>query len=292
MDNSLDYVSLFINSPLFQRDPITVLSLIFITVCRLAPIVALAPFFGARVLPHPVKMTLCLCLLAMVLPRLMNNQMESLPFNAHVVFLAAKELFIGTVIGFFLGLPFLVVSGSGLLIDHQRGAASLMTNDPTIQNQSSPIGTLYNLSLIMIFFNIGGPFYVIDTIIESFEVLPPDKLLNPLFFNPSSLLEERIMKTLQDFVALMLKLAMPGLLVILMTDTFLGIINRLAPQVQITFLGMGLKSWLALFMVCIGWDAFVGEMGTQTLKFLEEFLKMIHEFGFGGVAPEVPTVGT
>ncbi len=270
----------------------TVLALIFITLCRIAPIISLAPFFGARILPHPVKVVFSICILAIVFPKLLNSPIDPLPFNATLILLALKELFLGTLMGFFLGLPFLVVSGSGVIIDHQRGAASLMVNDPTVQNQSSPIGTLYNLTLIMIFYGLDGPFYVIDTILSSFDIVPPDKFLSPTFFSPTSLLHEHIVKCMYAFVALMLKLAMPGLLVILMTDTFLGIINRLAPQVQITFLGMGLKSWLALLMVCIGWTAFINEMGTQTLQFLEEFLKVVREFGFGGIAPQPPAVGT
>jgi hypothetical protein len=36
-------------------------------------------------------------------------------------------------------------------------------------------------------------------------------------------------------------------------------------------------------MVCIGWTAFVEEMGTQTLKFFQEFLKLVQEFGYGGI---------
>ena len=114
----MDYVDIFVNSPLFKEAPITVLSLIFISLCRLAPVITLAPFFGARVLPHPVKMVLALCLLAMVLPKMLNSHIEPLPFDFRLILLAAKELFIGTVMGFFLGLPFLVVSGSGVIIDH------------------------------------------------------------------------------------------------------------------------------------------------------------------------------
>jgi type III secretory pathway component EscT len=159
-----------------------------------------------------------------------------------------------------------------------------MTNDPTIQNQSSPLGTLFNLILIMLFFLFDGPFYVIDTLLSSYDLVPPDKFLSPIFFLPASPLHERINATLQVFVELMIQFAMPGLLVILMTDTFLGIINRLAPQVQITFLGMGLKSWLALFIVCIGWSPFVDQMGKQIVVWLREFMRLVDELAIGQMA--------
>lgn len=277
----MDYADLFINSALMATTPATVISLIFLTVARIVPVIALAPFFGARVLPHPVKVVLSICLLTMVLPKLMMDVKEPIPFNATLVFLFAKELFIGFILGFFVSIPFFIVSSSGLIIDHQRGAASLMTNDPTIQNQSSPIGTLLNLVLICLFFTHGGPFLVIDTLLSSYDLVPPDKFLSSFFFLTESPLHVRIVDALQVFVEVMLKFAMPGLLVILMTDTFLGIINRLAPQVQITFLGMGLKSWLAIFIVCVGWSPLVDQMSKEIIVWLRQFMQLVQELAVG-----------
>jgi type III secretory pathway component EscT len=70
---------------------------------------------------------------------------------------------------------------------------------------------------------------------------------------------------------------MPAFLALLMTDTFLGIINRLAPQVQITFLGMGLKSWFAILIVCIGFTPFVSQLTKQVESWLIEFHEVVQE---------------
>jgi len=50
-----------------------------------------------------------------------------------------------------------------------------------------------------------------------------------------------------------IQLAAPSILAILMTEMFLGIANRLAPQVQIVFLGMSLKSLVGLAVLCAAW---------------------------------------
>lgn len=278
-------------SALFEKGGvIPILSLLILTLARLAPIVTLAPFFGSRVLPHPVKMVFSICLTLIVLPKILITSTEPLYFNATLILLFVKELFIGFIMGFFLGLPFLIVSSAGTFIDHQRGAASLMVTDPTIQAQTSPIGTLYNLVLIALFFAVDGPFFVIDAVLDSYQIVPPDKLLNPLFFAPQAILREKIVVALQVFAELALQLSAPALIAILMTDTFLGIINRLAPQVQITFLGMGLKSWLAILMVCVGWIVFTDVLRKQTIVWLREFLELIPAFGASGpsVIPTTP----
>jgi type III secretory pathway component EscT len=152
-----------------------------------------------------------------------------------------------------------------------------MTNDPTIQNQSSPIGTLYNMLLITLFWTVNGPFYVIDALFLSYDLLPPDTWASPAFLLENSLLHDRLIHVLYIFATLSLQLCMPAFLAMLMTDTFLGIINRLAPQVQITFLGMGLKSWFAILMVCIGFTPFVGQLTKQIESWLMEFKEIVYE---------------
>jgi type III secretion protein T len=283
----VDYLDIFMRSAIAkqQNSLYPLLSLIILASARIMPILTLAPFFGARILPHPIKVAFGLCLVTIVLPQLLLTCTTPIPFDGKLFILILKEIFIGSIMGFFLGLPFLIVSASGVFIDHQRGAASLMTNDPTIQNQSSPIGTLYNLVLITIFFTVDGPFFVIDAILDSFSVVPPDQFLSPLFFAPQAFVKERLVNALQAFVLLALQLSAPALIAILMTDTFLGVINRLAPQVQITFLGMGLKSWLAIFMVCLGWIFFCEEMRKQTLVWLREFLEIVNGFTLSVALP-------
>jgi len=285
----MDYADLLTKSKIMTSSPDTVLAVFFLSLARMIPIVALAPFFGARILPHSVKFILCLCLVVVVIPKVMLSISSPLPFNLTLMMLFGKEIMIGIIIGFFVTLPFLILSSSGVLIDHQRGAASLLVNDPTIQNQSSPLGTLFNLVLICIFFAADGPFYVIDTIFSSYDLVPVDKFLSPLFFIQESPLRERVTHSLQTFATLSIQFAMPGLLIMLMTDSFLGIINRLAPQIQITFLGMGLKSWLAIFIVCLSWSPLVDQMGKQITIWLHEFLQLVQELSIGqGASIPVP----
>jgi type III secretory pathway component EscT len=271
----LDYLQLFLKHS--SQGNLSVLSLCFLIVGRVGPIIGLSPFFGARILPAPVKFGLALTFIAMLLPKLLLTVTTPLSFNLDLVCLMFREVLIGSIFGFFLGLPFLIVSSAGVFIDHQRGAASLMTNDPTIQNQSSPIGTLFNMLLIVIFWALNGPFYVLDSLFLSYDLLPPDKWIFPSFLLENSLLHDRLMHVLYIFATLSLQLCMPAFLALLMTDTFLGIINRLAPQVQITFLGMGLKSWFAILIVCLGFIPFVSQLSKQVENWLLEFHEIVQE---------------
>jgi type III secretion protein SpaR/YscT/HrcT len=277
------YVNVFLNSAFNAQNPTAVLTLFFLFLARFLPIVALAPFFGARVLPHPVKMTLALSMFVIFLPQLLTVTKTPLGFNHQAVILLAKELFIGLALGVIISMPFSIAQNVGIIIDHQRGGASLMVNDPTIQNQSSPLGTLFNMVLIFLFFVIDGPFIFLNAIITSYDIIPPDQFINPHFFERTSSYWDMMVKLFNQVMVLSMQLASPALLAILMTDVFLGIANRLAPQVQITFLGMPLKSLLALTVVCFGWTLFSEEMVHQAYGWLDMVTKTITSF----VNPEI-----
>ena len=265
-----DYISLYLSTPFAQSGPTGFLSLLILFMARMFPIIAMAPFFGAKVLPHPVKVVLGLSIFVILMPQLLLVTHQPVKLDSGYFIYFFKELFVGSVLGFIISLPFSLVQSTGIIIDNQRGGASLMVNDPTIQNQSSPLGTLFNYVLIYMFFMIDGPFIVIEVVSESYNMLPPDAMLSANFFNFSAITTQKIIGILGNLMIISIQLAAPALIMILMTDFFLGIANRLAPQVQITFLGIPLKSLLALMIVCLGWIPFNEEVVVQTRKSLKE----------------------
>ncbi len=89
------------------------------------------------------------------------------------------------------------------------------------------------------------------------------------------------MKLFNQIMILSIEMATPGLLMILMTDFFLGIANRLAPQVQITFLGMPLKSLLALLVICLGWHAYIEAFAKSSRGWLIQMFQFVNMFGVG-----------
>lgn len=288
MEETGTYLSIFINSSLSVGNPLAIVTLLLLFLARILPIIGLAPFFGARVLPHPVKVAFALSLFVIFLPQLLLTSQGPVPFDEFAAILLLKELLVGTILGFLVGMPFQIASNVGMIIDHQRGGSSLMVNDPTIQNQSSPLGTLFNMVLVFIFFIIDGPFLFLNALVTSYEIIPPDKFINMEFFSHTGRLWTMIIEVLNRVMVVTMQLATPGLLAILMTDTFLGIANRLAPQVQITFLGMPLKSLLALTVVCLGWKLFNEELVKQCYEWIEAVKQAL--IYIAGV--EVPTTIT
>jgi len=153
-----------------------------------------------------------------------------------------------------------------------------MVQDPTMQGQSSPIGTLLNYILIVLFFFIDGPTLIIEGVLDSYTIVPPDQLFSQDVFKAKSFIAQQLISVVNTTVKIAVKLAAPSLIVILMTDTFLGIANRMAPQVQITFLGLPLKSLLGLLLVFFAWKAILLGMISESFSWINVIKAILQQF--------------
>jgi type III secretion protein T len=284
----MDYLTVFISSAYAEGKEFAVASVFILFLARMLPIIGLAPFFGAKVLPNPTKVFFGITLFVIFLPNLLLSITTPITWDTRLYVLVLKELGVGFAIGFMINIPFICVQAAGMIIDHQRGGASLMVNDPTIQNQSSPFGTFFNMMLIYVFWVIDGPFLFIDAILQSYELIPPDKFFNPAFFSPKSPFWIQVIKLFNTTMVIAIQIATPSLIAMLMTDVFLGIANRLAPQVQITFLGMPVKSLLGIALVCFGWQLMVSEFVRQSLIWLQNVIAMLGMATYGSQVPPLP----
>lgn len=272
------YLSLLLSLP--HLDPYTVLSVFFLTLARLLPILALAPFLGSQNVPMTIRVMFGVALTAIFLPQNLLTVHQSIPFGMGFVGLCIKELIMGAMIGFLSSVPFYIAQMSGSLIDFQRGASSLQVTDPTTKSQTGAIGILYNLVLIALFYSLNGPFYFFDGVATSYEMIPVDSFTNPELFNAKNPFWKMIFGVAQYMFTLSIQLAAPSLIGILLMDMFLGIANRLAPQVQIVFLGIPLKSWVGLALLTAAWAFIIQVMGKQALDWFKNLTKLLHSVKF------------
>ena len=273
MSNTDTYLSFF--SKLTDFAPMTALGLFILGMMRIAPVVSMAPFFGSKT-PAPVKMGLLIVLTVVFLPHMAMTSQTLVDFNTTFMFLCAKEVFIGFILALFVSIPFYMAESAGITIDFQRGASSLQVGNPFMQTQSSDLGILYNYVLIVIFYQIDGPFYFFSALFDSYTIVPADGWIPIQFFTFTHPFWETVWSSINHIVAVGLQLAAPSILAILMTEMFLGIANRLAPQVQIAFLGMSLKSLVGLAMLCAAWFFILKQLNTQTMLWLNDMNKVIH----------------
>lgn len=247
---------------------------------RIVSIIAFAPFLGGKVLPDPMKLGYGVALTFVFFPFLIVQSKGSSPmsFDIPFMFLMVKEILIGCFIGFLASIPFYMAQGAGSLIDHERGSQSLQVTDPSTQVQSSPLGLLYNNTMIVLFFLVGGPFLFFDAITTTFQLFPVDQFMNPSFFAKDTPLWHMGIKLMHTFMVVTIQLSAPCLIALLMSDLFLGIANRMAPQVQISFLMWSMKSYVGLAILWAGWWFILKQMDQQGITWMKTMRQLIDSY--------------
>lgn len=251
--------------------------IVLLLIIRMAPLVGIIPFLGAKLVPTSARAGLALALASVFLPMTLYYNKDFNITDSLFVGLVFKELVIGYVLAFFASIPFFVVQSSGIFIDYMRGSSMLMSQDPLLQNQASSIGIMFNYYLIVMFYAFDGPFMFLDAVGTSLEVFPIAGGVNPAIFQISNPLWKTSIEIMSHVFALSLQIAAPSIVAILMAEMFLGIANRLAPQVQIAFLGMSLKSLLGLMLLWAAWFIMLRQMSNSSIDWLHNLNTLLKQ---------------
>ncbi len=278
-ENSLSATDTFVSFLLSIQnvEPITVLSVLMLTWARLVPIVALAPFLGAKNISRTVRVMFGLSLAMLFLPYNLLVIHTNILFDDRFIGLMLKEVCIGAFLGFIAAAPFFIAQTTGSLIDHSRGSSALQVTDPTTQSQTGPVGLLYNFVLIALFYSLNGPFLFFNAIASSYQLLPIDGIISAAFFTARVSFWQEIMALGQKIMNLAIQIAAPALIGMLLTDLFLGIANRLAPQVQVVFLGIPLKSWVGIALMTAAWTLTLQVLGKESLTWIKAINQTIYQ---------------
>lgn len=260
---------------LLSRPPQEVWYLFLLGLARIVPIVALSPFLGGKVLADPMKLGFAVALSPLFLPYIVVTAQAPVTLDVVFIMLMIKEILIGSLLGFLISIPFFAAQGAGTLIDHQSGGQSLQVTDPSSQVQATPTGLLYNNVMLVMFFLIGGPFLFFDAVFTSYQAVPVDQFIPSTFFSKETPLFLATIKLLHQMMVVAVQLSAPALIALLMSDLFLGIANRMAPQVQISFLMWSFKSYVGIAILWAGWWFILRQIDLQSLDWVKMVQKLM-----------------
>ena len=157
---------------------------------RLMPLLLLLPFMSRNLVPRTVVFGVAAGIGLIVLPILPESLVVRADIN--LVFIVAKEAFVGLLVGFVCAIPFWVMEAVGFIVDNQRGASMAATINPMTGHDTSPIGMLLNMAFITFFFAIGGLALLLELIYQSYRLWPPDRFWPVLDLGAASLLIDQI----------------------------------------------------------------------------------------------------
>ncbi len=239
---------------------------------RILAMFIVLPIFNTQLVPGLLRFSVA-AVLGVVMVPVVSSQLSLVELQAPaLVLLIVKEAFIGFVIGYLAAIPFWIFEAVGFLVDNQRGASIASTLNPLTGNDSSPLGILFNQAFIVFFLLTGGFTLLLGVLYDSFGLWSVTQWTPHLRADAVPVLLDQ----LDRLVRMAVLLAAPVLVAMFLAEIGLALVSRFAPQLQVFFMAMPIKSGLAM-LVLVLYAASLFEYGADEVESIGRILPLLRE---------------
>jgi flagellar biosynthetic protein FliR len=197
---------------------------------RVLAVFSVAPIFSSR--SFPVRARILLALLVALAAQATLPAMPVIDLNGpDALGVVVQQVSIGLAIGFVVRLVFAAFELAGEVVGFQMGLNFAAFFDPSLNGQVSAVARFFGYMASLLFVVLNGHLMVLMAVTRSFEVFP----VTPNFLEAVRLMQ---LYTLGgELFANALWIALPMLALLLFTNLALGIISRVAPQMNVYAVG-------------------------------------------------------
>ncbi len=230
---------------------------------RLTPIFIIVPFLGRGNLSALTRGAIVFALAVFLRPWLDLLAPPGMPSMGYLMPIVAKEAVLGALFGVVSSFAFEAAAGIGFIIDNQRGLSMAQTTDPLTGEETSPLGSMLMQTLVMVFVATGGLQLFFHAVVTTYA------FWSPFAYWPdwsSVAVRELLLGQFSWYLVTMTTLAAPILLVIFLVDLGMGLMNRFAPQLNVFFMSMPIKSAFAILVLLVYWAGLFEVLGTNALR--------------------------
>lgn len=253
-----------------SADISTWIATLFWPFTRIAGMLAIAPIFGARMVPVRIRLVIALLLTFLVIPLLPPVPALD-PLSAAGVLVTIQQLIIGLAIGFSIQLVFaaLVIAGQTIAMGMGLGFAQMV--DPQNGVNVPVIGQYYVVIATLLFLALNGHLALISVLVDSFQSLPigaetlTREDMRAIAYWGTRMFAEAVM------------VALPAVASILLVNVSFGVVSRSAPQLNV--FGVGFPVTLTLGFVVLIFA--VSNLLPQMEQLIEGALTAVTLFGTG-----------
>lgn len=208
---------------------------------RILALFSTAPIFSEKEIGKKVKIGLALLVTFLISSNLPTPEVVLFSFTG--LWVGAKQILIGCLMGFTIQLIFVAVRTAGEVIGLQMGLSFATFFDPNGGQNMPVIARFFNLLVTLLFLSFNGHLWLLKILSESFYLLP---------VNADVLHHDGFWSLLRDAGMIFqngLMLGLPIITLLLAINFTLGLINRLTPQLSIFVIGFPLT--LTIGMVAL-----------------------------------------
>jgi flagellar biosynthetic protein FliR len=162
-----------------------------------------------------------------------------------------QEVITGALLGFLLRLFLAAVTLAGQLAGFQMGLAIANVIDPTTSDRYTIVAQILNLLALFTFLEMDGHLMAVSLLARSFEWLPPFSAAVS-----AEILHDLVLSGGTEMFRLALKIAWPISLSLLLVYLSMGLLVRIAPQMNMLMVGFPITISVGLIVIMFGVPSF------------------------------------
>lgn len=204
-------------------------------VVRVTCFIYISPFFGMDNTPRRVKVGLGIFISYLLFLTLEHNEVVYSTVTEYAV-IVMKEALVGLFIGWGAQLCTTIAAFAGNIADMEIGLSMVSLMDPATRQNATFSGVYYQYMFTLLLIITGMYQYLLQALIDTFTLIP----INGAVFNIDSLLGSMI-RFMGDYVVIGFRICMPIFCVIVLLNCVLGILAKVAPQMNMFAVGIQMK---------------------------------------------------
>lgn len=224
----------------FSLENFEILILILV---RISCFVFVAPFFGMSNVPSRAKIGLSVFVSLMIYGFVDKTAVSYSGLFGYAV-IVLKEGITGLLIGLAANICNSIILFAGNIIDMDIGLAMATEFDPTMKTQVTITGNLYNYFVLMMLVATNMHHYILRAVIDSYQVIP----VNGQVFDWNHLLSS-MTQYMTDMFVIAFRIVLPVFACIMILNCILGIMAKVAPQMNMFAVGMQMKVLVGLIVL-------------------------------------------
>ncbi len=220
---------------------------------RVGGLMAVAPVFSNAGLPRQIRLLVTLVVAFALAPALPS--LPSVPTGSWTgLAMLAQQVLIGLLLGFTLQIVFSTVDTAGELIGLQMGLSFAVFYDPESGGQTPVLSEFLGLLTTLIFLAMNGHLLALSVLAESFRVLPVST--TPI----ASASIGAVLAWAATLFSAGLLLSLPLVAALLIANIAMGVLSRVAPQLNLFAVGFPVTMVAGFAMLMISLPYFGAAM--------------------------------
>ncbi|ROR30781.1 flagellar biosynthetic protein FliR [Mobilisporobacter senegalensis] len=209
---------------------------------RISAFILVAPFFSMSNTPIRLRTGFSI-FLAFLLYQVVDLKTISYQTEIEYGILVLKEFLVGLLLGYFANICTAILNFAGQVIDMEIGLSMVNLFDPVSKSQTSITGNFYMYLVMLMLIITNMHHYILIAFVDTYTIIPVGEGI----FRPDMYLI--MIQFMVDYFIIGFRIVLPIFASSLLINIILGIMAKIAPQMNMFVIGMQLKIFAGLVVL-------------------------------------------